>query len=267
MVGYALAAFDNTVLKVEHHQMRRKKIFISSVQKEFAEERQMLYAYINNDPLLGIYFEPFLFENLPAFDQQTNIAYIGEVAKSDIYLGLFGIEYGYEDEMGVSPTEREFDEATKKNKVRLIYVKTDAKSKCKPKMNNLIKKASLETVRKRFNSSSELLPNVYASLVNYLKENEFIRSVPFDTATVNAKIKDLDEIKIADFVELARAKRNFPLPLKSKPEMVLTHLNLLADGKLTNASILLFGKLPQRFFISSFCSFKSKCNCRNKSNK
>lgn len=39
--------------------MKRIKIFISSVQREFAEERAMLCHYIRTDVLLGKFFEPF----------------------------------------------------------------------------------------------------------------------------------------------------------------------------------------------------------------
>jgi len=48
--------------------MNRKRVFISSVQSEFAVERQMLFEYLNTDALLGIYFEPFIFEKIPALN-------------------------------------------------------------------------------------------------------------------------------------------------------------------------------------------------------
>ena len=82
--------------------MKKLKIFISSVQKEFAKERQMLFEYLNSDPLLGLFFEPFLFENLPAADQRADAVYIKEVAECDIYLGLFGNSYGFENAEGIS---------------------------------------------------------------------------------------------------------------------------------------------------------------------
>ena len=109
--------------------MRKLKVFISSVQKEFANERQSLFSYLHSDPLLGLFFEPFLFENLPAKDQKADSAYINEVKNCDIYIGLFGSEYGYEDNEGMSPTEREFEEASKQFKTRLIYVKGDSSLK------------------------------------------------------------------------------------------------------------------------------------------
>lgn len=42
------------------------KIFISSVQREFAKERRMLCDYIRTDALLGRFFIPFIFEEMPA---------------------------------------------------------------------------------------------------------------------------------------------------------------------------------------------------------
>ncbi len=46
--------------------MKRIRIFISSVQSEFAKERAMLGEYIRRDALLGKFFETFLFEDVPA---------------------------------------------------------------------------------------------------------------------------------------------------------------------------------------------------------
>ena len=65
----------------------------------------------------------FLFEDLPAADRKADKVFLDQVRSSEIYLGLFGNEYGWEDEQGISPTEHEFIEATKHGKLRLIYVK------------------------------------------------------------------------------------------------------------------------------------------------
>jgi predicted HTH transcriptional regulator len=53
------------------------------------------------------------------------------------------------------------------------------------------------------------------------------------------------------FLRRARRARGFPLSEEAKPEELLTHLNLLDDGHPTHAAILLFGRQPQRFLISS----------------
>lgn len=78
------------------------KIFVSSVQKEFQKERKALKDYIYGDALLGRFFEVFLFEDLPASDRRADEVYLAEVKTSDIYLGLWGDQYGVEDKEGIS---------------------------------------------------------------------------------------------------------------------------------------------------------------------
>ena len=136
--------------------------------------------------------------------------------------------------------------------VTLIYVLGGQDLPRHEKMEMLIQKVGIDLVRKRFNSGDDLNSGVYASLVNYLKEKEIIRTGPFD-ATLNetATIEDLDQDKIKEFVHIARGKRGFPLPADSALETILTHLNLLDNNRVTNAALLLFGKKPQRFFITS----------------
>ncbi len=87
--------------------MKKIRVFISSVQSEFAEERQMLFDYLTSDALLGLFFEPFIFEKLPAANHSVSSIYLKEVEQCDLYIGLFGKDYGYEDAEGISPTERE----------------------------------------------------------------------------------------------------------------------------------------------------------------
>ena len=98
----------------------RFKVFISSVQREFAAERQMLAEYVRKDALLGKFFDVFLFEEEPACDVEARNLYLPEVEKSDIYLGILGAQFGNADADGVSPTEREYDLATEIGKDRLM---------------------------------------------------------------------------------------------------------------------------------------------------
>ena len=83
--------------------MKRIKIFISSVQSEFAEERQMLRHYISTDALLGSFFDVSIFEYMPAYEDTVQKVYLKEVGDCDIYIGLFGNKYGYEDSEGIDP--------------------------------------------------------------------------------------------------------------------------------------------------------------------
>ena len=55
------------------------RIFISSVQQEFAKERRELANYIRTDALLGKFFEVFIFEEMPASSQSAEQVYLKEV--------------------------------------------------------------------------------------------------------------------------------------------------------------------------------------------
>jgi predicted HTH transcriptional regulator len=228
------------------------RLFISSVQKEFAEERASLRDYLRGDALLRRFFEAFLFEEVPAADRRADELYLEEVEHCDVYLGLFGNEYGFEDAQGISPTQREFELATRLHKHRLIFVKGADDQQKHPKMRALIQQAGNELIRRRFVSVAELIGAVYAALVQYLEDRELIRTGPFDAAPCpKATLTDLDPERIAWFLREARRARGFPLAEEATAAEVLTHLNLLNDGRPSHAAVLLFGKQPQRFLISS----------------
>jgi ATP-dependent DNA helicase RecG len=198
------------------------RIFISSVQKELAEERLALRDYLNGDTRLRKFFEAFLFEEVPAADKRTDATYLDEVARCDIYLGIFGKEYGWEDDNGLSPTHHEFREATRLGKTRQIYVKGADNSDRHPKMSALIDEAGASLIRRRFNAAEELVSAVYASLIRILEEREIIRSTPFDASWCrNATLEDLDYDKITRFLTSARYVRSFPLAEGTPPVDVL----------------------------------------------
>ena len=63
----------------------RFRIFISSVQDEFREERRELKQWILQNPLLSRYVESvFLFEDSPARGDGSQEVFLEEVARSQI---------------------------------------------------------------------------------------------------------------------------------------------------------------------------------------
>lgn len=131
------------------------RIFISSAQREFARERKQLRDYLRGDPLMRRFFEVFLFEDVPASDRRPSEVYIDEVERCDIYVGLFGDSYGFEDEHGISPTEREFDRATEREKHRLVFVKSAGEGGRHPKMRALIARTQAGATTRSNDSRSE----------------------------------------------------------------------------------------------------------------
>ena len=153
---------------------------------------------------------------------------------------------------GISPTEREFASAAAFGKHRLVFVEGGVDDTRHPKMQALIDRAQAELVRRRFNTSVDLVAGLYAALVEYLEVRGLLRWGPFDaTPCADAAFDDLDRDRMAWFIGTARGARQFPLAEDAPAEALLEHLNLLNRGRLTNAAVLLFGKKPQRFLISS----------------
>lgn len=228
------------------------KVFISSVQREFAEERRLLCDYIRTDALLGKFFVPFIFEDMPASEVSAQKAYLTQAAGCHIYLGIFGTQYGYEDAEGISPTEREYDTATAHFAHRLTYTLLTNEPR-HPKEQAFISKVEQDVVRRGFATYEELRTAVYTSLIDYLVQKEIIRRVPFDAAAhPTATYDDIDTERVRTFVNKAKEKRNFPLTFADGMEKIFTGIHVLTDdGRLTNSALLLFAKDPQRFFRTS----------------
>lgn len=227
----------------------RLRLFISSVQKEFAQQRRDLKAFLLGDAVLRRFVaEVFLFEELPASDRRADEVYLDEVARSDLYLGIFGNDYGFEDKQGISPTEREFDHASRCHIPRLVYVWGADDRQRAPKMQKLVRRAGDVLIRRRVQDINALTSEVYASLVDHLDRLGALRVPPFDTAACDgATLKSLSRSRIDWFIGTARRERGFPLKPATTTPALLTHLNLLADARPTNAAMLLFGDNPQRW--------------------
>lgn len=221
------------------------------MQKELADERRALKEFASGHPLLSRFFEVFLFEDMPASDRRADEVYLNEVDRCGIYVGLFGSDYGREDAEGVSPTEREFDRATSTGKERLIFIRGTNDSR-HSKMLALIGRAGKQLIRRRFVGIPDLIAGLYASLVEYLERTGNLRTLPFDAAACpRATLDDISEEKLAGFLERARRARGYALDGETPVDAALAHLNLLDRGLPSHASILLFGKQPQRFLITS----------------
>lgn len=237
--------------------LNRLNIFISSVQHELEPQRRALKNFLLGDAFLRKFIDDvFLFEDVPAKDRKADGVYLDEVEKCDVYIGIFGYEYGSRDSDGISPTEREFDQAADQNKTRLIYIWGFDENKRDPDMKKLIKKASSQLVRRKVDEIHSLTSEVYASLVDYLSDAGQLKVAPFD-ASICAKsnIGDISEDRVTWFLKTAESERKYALKTNTGIKSLLKHLNLTEDTRLTNAALLLFGNNPQK------CSPTAEIKC------
>ena len=227
------------------------KVFISSVQSEFADERARLARYIRGDALLGRFFSPFLFEETPANDRSAQQVYLDEVRSCDVYLGIFGRHFGNEVKVGQSATECEYDLATSLGKPRLTFVleTTDRE----PQQKRFVRKVESAVTRKGFRTFDELQLGVYASLVSFLESAGFVRVAPFDMAyDTGLTVGDLDLEKVSEYIDCLRTAKKITVPENADRDWVLTKLEAVdSKGMVSNAAVLLFGKNPQRQFTSA----------------
>ena len=227
------------------------RIFISSVQQEFAEERRMLKEYVENDPVLGQFFSLFVFErDVAALDRRLDEVYLEELAKCDAYIGLVGAEYGYRDVEGVSPTEREFDEASRLGQRRYVFVKESPNRD--PRETAFLGKVSPELVWCRFKDDVELKVMVGKVLAKILAD----RKVTFGGVSYEAEEcgtwDELDAARVRWFVRTAREKRSFPISEDAPLPDILSHIGMLGEnGRPRRAAMMCFGRHPQNFAVSS----------------
>jgi len=224
------------------------RIFISSVQKEFASERLRIFDWIQSDALLGQYFVPVLFEKLPAAAQRPSEVYLDEVRDSQIYLVILGQEYGYEDANGVSPTELEYECAKENHLYKIAFIKGDSSLERNAKQKAFISKVQNELTYKRFDNVEILISQIYAALIEYLKDEGLIHTKSFDEAPSRASMSAINADKVSNFVALANARRGFPLSKDTSAEQVLTHLKMIQEGKICNSALLAFGNDPRYYF-------------------
>ena len=232
--------------------MPKYKIFISSVQSEFVQERQRIFDFIRTDELIGQHFEPFIFEQIAAQDTNPRQLYIDEASSCQVYLLLIGKRYGNILPEGISPTEKEYQAAGESNAWRVAFISDMDGQKREEEEERFFRKVQNELSYRVFSNPSVLVSLVKQSLYAYLKYKGVIQTLSFDEQTRDdASMADIDAKKIKDFLHQARQKRGFPLSEDSDPMTVLKHLRLLRQNKPSNGALLMFANDPQYFFPSA----------------
>lgn len=104
-------------------EKKHLSIFLSSTYKDLIEHRNSVKDQIIRRDMLFRGMEHFGADP-SRLTPATKI--VDEVRKSDIYIGIFGVRYGYVDQAtGLSMTELEFNEAEASGKPLLLYIMRD----------------------------------------------------------------------------------------------------------------------------------------------
>jgi len=79
----------------------------------------------------------------------------------------------------------------------------------------------------------------------------FLLGSNWDGLSNDYSLQEIDEISVMKFVKSAVNAGRMPADDSSDILEILLKLNLLVDGKLTNAALILFGKDPQKYFTNA----------------
>lgn len=93
------------------------------------------------------------------------------------------------------------------------------------------------------NTTREINPEKFKALL--------LRGKPWDSLTRDYSLKEIDPETVSRFIRLAVEKNRLAnISLNESPKVVLEKLELLADKKMTNGAVILFGKNPQKHFVN-----------------
>jgi len=178
--------------------MRKTKIFISSVITGFEKYRDAAedaIAELNLDK--GFNFKAIRIEpnKSPAMNKSSQKACLDEVKACDIYLGIYGASYGWDDSpVGISPTHEEFRDAKKGKKKCLIFVEKVERIKRDPQQNEFLNEVG-DYIEGRFwnkfETSEKLNHLIYRSLLK-LMESNFKDILPNYLKSLSMKYKQID---------------------------------------------------------------------------
>ena len=71
----------------------KQLVFVSSVQKELAEERKAIRDFVQGNRLLDKHFDVFIFEDLPAASRRPDELYLDKVEACSVFIALFAMEF------------------------------------------------------------------------------------------------------------------------------------------------------------------------------
>ena len=225
------------------------KVFISSVQGEFSEERRFLHEKINNDSYFSRNIELFVFEIDGAKTEAANEVFLNEVEEADVYIGLIGQHYGNIYENGVSATEYEYNTFIADKHDAYFFVKDcDTRDEGSTKFLKRIEKV---TKYDTFTTKEELLDAVKDSLQDAIDKR--LTRVAYDEQILyNSSIDDVDAEALELFKNALRDSRIKELFDVRELDKILEYIGA---GKIDHSGEFHLNKAGALFFAKDITKF------------
>lgn len=225
------------------------KVFISSVQGEFSEEREFLHEKINNDPYFSRNVELFVFEIDGAKTEAANEVFLNEIEEADVYIGLIGQHYGNIYDDGVSATEYEYNTFIADKHDAYFFVKDcDTRDEGSTRFLKRIEKV---TKYDTFTTKEELLDAVKNSLQDAIDKR--LTRVAYDNQILyNSSIDDVDAEALELFKNALRDSRIKELFDVRELDKILEYIGA---GKIDHSGKFHLNKAGTLFFAKDITKF------------
>ncbi len=185
--------------------MARLKIFISSVQKELAEERMAVQILLSTDAFLQRHTAPRLFEYTPAPLMPNKKGYLDLLSTCNVCLLILGEKYGDKNaDTGLSATHEEYRLAKERGLPILPCVKGDRSFSRDPETKQLFAEIKGDGYTySRFKTLEDLQKVVRDRLVEHVETTYDASPTADDNrdAAQNIAVADLFERQRLDVVE------------------------------------------------------------------
>jgi predicted HTH transcriptional regulator len=244
------------------------RVFISSVQKELADERLAIQTLITTDPFLSEHCVPVLFDQHPAPLTPKPKPYLDLLDECNIYLCILWNEYGLKVN-GLSATHREYRHANSKGMPILLNIKGPNTLKRPKEISDFITEIKEHHYTyARFKTSEELQNKVRDRLIRHIKDHYDIEPTNIQDSIAHQTIKvassferqRLDQIEWDDIDH--SLTKDFVSKIEENPSDALTEEKIMnslykrgffwrdENGQYfaTAAGILFFAKDPSIVF-------------------
>ncbi len=246
----------------------KKRVFVSSVQKELELERAAVAHLIATDPFLLHHCIPVLFEKEPAPARPASKPYLDSLRSCSIYVLLIAKEYGQPDG-DLSAMHHEYRLAQKMKLPTIVFLKGKEDGARLPETLDLIsevKKAG--HTYKRFHDREDLKPEILRTLMRTLEDEFGIKATSaevsegehlieaasaFETAVLrDVDVKTLEKSLIESFRQQTAQIDKKPNKYSNEVTLHACGLAIRSDKEnvyyATAAAFILFGSHPAHRF-------------------
>lgn len=225
------------------------KVFISSNQTEFADERKFVYDELKKDSYFNRNVELFVFEEDIARNVPANEVFLNEIGESDVYIGLIGQHYGNIYDDNFSATEYEYNTFISDKHDAYFFIK-DCKTRDEGS-NNFLNRIRDVNKYKSFSTKEELLTEIKKSLQEYidnkLSNNAFDKQILY-----NSSLEDVDDEAIKLYFDVL--ENNTIRELFGKRDLK-NILEYIGAGQINQNGIFHLNKAGALFFAKDISKF------------